>query len=55
MSRIYSKETQLAQDSCNANVENNEKGDDANHKQNDENEEENARDKSDEDNVSDSL
>jgi len=31
-----------AQDSCNANVKDDEKSDDANHKQNDENEEENA-------------
>ncbi len=39
----------------NANVENNEKSDDANHELNNKNEEENARERSDENNVSDSL
>jgi len=55
MSRIYWEETQLAQDSFNANVEDNEKSDDANHELNNENEEENAWERSDENNVSDSL
>ncbi len=34
MSRIYWKETQLAQDSFNANVEDDKKSDSANHEQN---------------------
>ncbi len=55
MSRIYWEETQLTQDSFNANVENNEKSDDANHELNNKNEEENAWERSDENNVSNSL
>ena len=55
VSCFQQKETQLAQDSYNANVENDEKSDDANHELNDESEEENARERSDENNVSDSL
>lgn len=55
MSCIYQKETQLAQNLCNANAKNNEKSDNAYHELNDENEEEYARERSDEDNVSVSL
>ncbi len=53
--RICRAYTQLAQYLFNANVEDNEKSDDANHELNNENEEENARERSDENNVSDSL
>ncbi len=42
MSRIYWEETQLAQDSFNANNEDDEKSNSANHEQNDKNKEENA-------------
>ncbi len=55
MSRIYQEETQLAQDSLNANIEDDEESDSTNHEQNDENEEENAEERSDEENVNDSL
>ncbi len=55
MSRIYWEETQLAQDSFNANGEDDEKSNSANHEQNDKNEEENAEKRSDEDNMSNSL
>ncbi len=54
--RAYTKKKiQLAQDSLNANIENDEKSDSANHDQNDENEEEEIEERSDEENVSESL
>ena len=54
--RAYTKKkTQLAQDSLNANIEDDEESDNANHDQNDEKEEEEAEERSDEENVSESL